>query len=156
MPSSDLIHSAVLRALAITLRSTLVRLGLRPHTRLDTAALGRAGEAHAVKTLKRAGYTILDRNVRLPMGEVDIVAQDPDDRTIVIVEVKCRVLGEGDHPPPEAQINARKRRVLIATLRYLTTANNWQSRPKRIDVIAVDWGHKGPVATRHYQNAVRA
>lgn len=146
----------MLRALNTTLHWVLLRLGFKQYTRLDTAALGRAGEAHAAKTLKSAGYTILDRNVRLPMGEVDIVAQDPDQRTIVIVEVKCRVLGEGAHPPPEAQINARKRRVLIATLRYLTTANNWQSRPKRIDVIAVDWGHKGPIATRHYHNAVRA
>lgn len=155
-PSGHPIHSPVLRAITTAVRGVLLRLGLKQHTRLDTAALGRAGEAHAVKTLKAAGYTILDRNVQLPMGEVDIVARDPDQRTIVLVEVKCRVLSEGAHPPPEAQVNARKRRVLVATLRYLTAANNWQARPKRIDVIAIDWGRQGAIATRHYQNAVKA
>lgn len=50
--------------------------------------LGKRGEALAARHLRRAGYRILDRNVRLRGYEIDLVAQDGD--TIAFVEVKTR------------------------------------------------------------------
>lgn len=120
-----------------------------------TKWLGAQGESHAVKHLKAKGYRILDRNVVLPPGEADIVAEAPDGRTIVLVEVKCRVLGETAHPPPEAQVHEHKRRKLRALLKYLVAANRWEGRARRIDVVAIDWGERGPRAVRHYVDAVR-
>lgn len=121
----------------------------------STKWLGNQGEAHAVKHLKARGYRILDRNVVVPPGEADIVAEAPDGRTIVLVEVKCRVLGDGTHPPPEAQVHEHKRRTLRAVLRYLVAANRWEARARRIDVVAIDWGERGACAVRHYEDAVR-
>ena len=48
--------------------------------------LGIDGERAAERFLRRLGYTIVERNYRCPLGEIDLVALDR--RTIVFVEVK--------------------------------------------------------------------
>ncbi len=116
--------------------------------------LGARGERHAASYLRRQGFRILGRNVRVAPGEADLVALDPDRLTIVIVEVKTRLLS-GDHPPPEASITAHKRRKLHAVAQAVVRRGKWQSRPIRIDVIAIDWpvGKTAPVL-RHRRAAV--
>jgi putative endonuclease len=49
---------------------------------------GRFGEELAADHLQAQGLTLLDRNWRCDVGEVDIVARDGD--TLVICEVKTR------------------------------------------------------------------
>ncbi|MDX8395737.1 MAG: YraN family protein [Mariprofundaceae bacterium] len=48
---------------------------------------GRKGEDRAAKYLKRRGYQVLDRNIRLGRGELDIVARHND--ILAFVEVKA-------------------------------------------------------------------
>jgi putative endonuclease len=126
-----------------------------------TRRLGRSGERLAARTLKKAGYRILGRNLRVPMGEADLLCLAPDRRTIVLVEVKTRIHAPpGGNPayvapPPEANVDADKRAKLRLILRHLARANGWQDRPCRIDVVAIDWPADGrePVV-RHHVNAV--
>lgn len=54
------------------------------------AALGRDGEDIAVAHLEAQGWQIIERNWRCPSGELDIVAWDEGERTLVFVEVKSR------------------------------------------------------------------
>ena len=119
--------------------------------------LGPAGEKLAARLLKRNGYLILGRNVRVPMGEADLVAVTPDRQTAVIVEVKTRRIGHGDlHPDqrvPEASVTAEKRGKLMLIARHLARANRWK-RPPRIDVVAVEWPAEGKPTVRHHVNAV--
>jgi putative endonuclease len=97
--------------------------------------LGRTGEQLAVEHLVAAGYTIIDRNWRCSIGEIDIVAQQGD--TTVVVEVKTRS-GVGFGHPLDA-VTSRK----LARLRRLAGA--WceaqphpsGARDLRIDVIGV-------------------
>jgi putative endonuclease len=117
-------------------------------------ALGERGERAAADHLRAAGFTILWTNVVLPMGEVDIVARDPDGKTIVLVEVKARVPLPGMRPP-EAQVNHAKRDKLRAMLAYLSKANNWTGVPRRIDVIGVDLPVQGEPVIRHHIGEVR-
>jgi len=49
---------------------------------------GRQAEECAVRFLKRRGYRILSRNVRLGRGEIDIIARSQD--LLVFIEVKQR------------------------------------------------------------------
>lgn len=99
---------------------------------------------------------MLARNVRVPMGEADLVCVAPDGRTVVVVEVKCKRIAGGGRaaPPPEASIHARKRRKLLQIARWLRRANGWEDRPVRIDVVAVDWPERGGPSVRHYERAV--
>jgi putative endonuclease len=124
--------------------------------------LGRRGERLAARMLRRRGYTILGRNVRVRVGEADIVCLAPDRSTVVVVEVKTRMRGDtvsarGNLMAPEASVHARKRRKLAAVARSLILANRWNDRPVRIDVVAIEWPDDGgkPVV-RHHLGAVGA
>lgn len=129
---------------------------LRPRT---DKALGRAGERLAARHLRRAGYSILGRNIRVQVGEADLVCLAPDRSTLVIVEVKTRRRGAGRAPiselvPPEASVHAHKRSKLAAVARTLIRANKWQDRAIRIDIIAIEWPDDGSTPTiRHHQGA---
>lgn len=133
----------------------LIMVGLRA----GKGAVGARGEAEAAQYLQRAGYKVLDRNVRVPMGEADIVARSPDG-VVVLVEVKTRVVDPArPRPKAESQVGGFKRRKLVAILRHLERANGWQRERKRIDVVAVEFAVEDqsgpPAAVRHLVNAVR-
>ncbi len=119
-------------------------------------ALGARGEDAAAAYLKGKGYALLDRNVRVPMGEADIIARDG--QVIVLVEVKSRIV-DPDRPRPkaEAQVGAFKRRKLLGIMDHLSRANGWQRVKKRIDVVAVEYDSADSAAqptVRHFVNAV--
>lgn len=131
---------------------------LAPHL-----ALGAAGEDLAASHLLALGWRILGRNLLLPMGEIDILASEPAPtpgrpETIVLVEVKARIIDpDTPRPPPEAAITRKKQRTLRAMLAHLRRRNHWHSRPARIDVIAIVFPPPGlpdPPDLRHYRNAV--
>jgi putative endonuclease len=63
-----------------------------------------------VRLLEQAGYAVLARNVRLPGGEIDVIARERD--VIVFVEVKAR--GSRRFGSALAAVDARKRRTLRA------------------------------------------
>ncbi len=135
---------------------------------------GAIGERVAVKHLKRAGFRVVERNVRAPAGEADVLCVDPDGRTVVIVEVKARRLRvagtdrEAAARSPEAALNRSKRRRLSAVTAQVVRARGWRGRPVRVDLIAVDLapradvkcddrvrrGRDGVIGVRHYRGVV--
>ena len=144
---------------AVMLSGLRLAVGRMRVPRTDRA-LGAAGERRAARLLKRGGYSIVDRNVRLPIGEADLVCLAPDRATIVVVEVKTRRRGAGlsvlgETVPPEASVHSKKRRKLRSIARVLARVNGWEGRPLRIDVVAVEWPEDGsrPVM-RHHVGAV--
>ena len=110
--------------------------------------LGRRGEQLAVEHLTARGYTIIDRNWRCPIGEIDIVARYG--ATAVVVEVKTRS-GVGFGHPLDA-VTPRK----LARLRRLAgawcDAHPGQSAILRIDVIGVIASRDG-VSIDHVRQA---
>jgi len=107
--------------------------------------LARSGEAAAVALLERRGYQIIGRNVRMPGGEIDVVARDGE--VVVFVEVKARESKR--FGSALTAVDARKRR----TLRKL--AGEWLQlfAPRsmaRFDVVAADRGRLA-----HYKDAFR-
>ena len=56
--------------------------------RPSTVVVGRRGEDRAAAALVAAGYRVVERNVRLRVGELDLVAYDGS--TLVFVEVRSR------------------------------------------------------------------
>jgi putative endonuclease len=112
--------------------------------------MAQAGEAAAVRYLKRRGLVILARNLRSRLGEIDLVARDGS--TLVFVEVKARRGLSGD--PPEAAVDARKRaRLGRLALGYLA-ARRLGEQSCRFDVVGVLLDEAGGVTSvRHLPHA---
>jgi putative endonuclease len=94
--------------------------------------LGKTGEDIAVRFLSAKGYRVVERNVRYPWGEIDIVARDGDE--VVFVEVRTRSIGR--LLPPECSVGPDKLKKLKRA------AGTWaESRHYdgfwRIDLIAI-------------------
>ena len=107
--------------------------------------LGRRGEDLAAEHLAASGLTIVERNWRCPLGEIDLVARDGDE--LVFVEVKTRSSIAFGHPL-EA-ITAIK----LARLRRLAAAwceaNPGNHDRIRIDALAIVAPHGGPIDIEH-------
>lgn len=94
---------------------------------------GRIGEDIACSLFKENSLLILDRNVRYPDGEIDIIALDGT--TVVFVEVKWR-RNDARGTPAEAVTSRKRARVLRAARRWLV-ANPRRARSVRFDVVAI-------------------
>ena len=99
------------------------------------AALGRSSEQLAVQLLTSAGYLIEQRNVRYPVGEIDIVAREG--QTLCFVEV--RSTSSLQWGGPLATIDARKRRRLIQAARWYLSRCRTLPPETRFDVVAISW-----------------
>lgn len=119
---------------------------------------GRRGEKAAARYLRARKYKVLRRNLRTPVGEVDLLCLAPDRRTIVVVEVKTRSAAAGSlapHVAPELALNAAKRKKLLAITRDLIRHRRWSGRTVRIDLIAIDVDAQRRLTVRHHINAVQ-
>jgi putative endonuclease len=115
-----------------------------------SASLGRRGERLAARWLKRRGFRILFRNLRSGREEADLVAVDPDGRTLVIVEVKTR---RSDAPGPEASLDDRKGDRLARLAARLARRREYRDHPVRLDAVAIVWPDKGRPTVRHHPGA---
>lgn len=116
-------------------------------------AVGNQGEALAVAFLKRAGFRIVEANVAMRFGEIDIVAESPQG-AVVFVEVKAGKF----HPkyPPELHVNAAKRRKLVRLGHAYLKLRGRVGEPHRFDVVAVVFHEDGRAPEiRHHENAIR-
>lgn len=109
---------------------------------------GAEGERLAAAYLERLGWRILDRNVRIGRGELDIAAMDGDE--LVVVEVRARKVGR--LMPAEASVGPKKLRSLIATARRYVQRIAYDGC-WRIDVVAVTEDDAGRVHIERYPDA---
>jgi putative endonuclease len=101
--------------------------------RFDPKTLGRLGEQRAAWLYRLRGYRIVGRNVRLPAGEIDLVARRG--KTVVIAEVKTRQsreMGEGH----EAVNRTKRERLILLGDQY--AAAHPEAR-LRYDIVSLFW-----------------
>ena len=101
--------------------------------------LGQRGERIAERHLVARGLTVVDRNWRCPLGEIDLVLRDGDET--VFVEVKTRTSTTYGHPLEAITV------AKLARLRRLAAA--WcDAHPGagriRIDAVAVVAPRRAP------------
>ncbi len=83
---------------------------------MSRSSLGRQGEELAARFLSKKGLKIVERNVRTPFGELDIVARKG--KKLFFVEVKTRrSLDKG--MPVEAVSRAKKQKIVKSALFYM-------------------------------------
>jgi putative endonuclease len=114
-------------------------------------ALGERGENAAAKYLRNEGFTIICRNYRCGVGEIDIVARDG--KTLVFVEVKTR---EDDEPAPEDQVNSVKQHQLTKAAKFYLSRYGTPQPPARFDVVAIVWPAGRSPIIRHTKDAFEA
>jgi putative endonuclease len=115
---------------------------------MNSRELGRKGERRAAWFYRLRGYRILERNARLPAGEIDLVVKRG--ATIVIAEVKTRqtkIAGEGHEA-----VDRRKRERMIK-LGDQYAARHPEAR-LRYDIVSIYWTGWRFVVT-HYPDAFR-
>ena len=110
--------------------------------------LGRRGEGLAEAFLRRSAYTIVARNYRCRLGEIDLVALDGP--VLVFVEVRSRN-GPAFGTPLES-VDARKQIRLARVARQFLAERRWHDRDARFDVIGVRFD-EDPPRVEHVQAA---
>lgn len=115
-------------------------------------ALGTAGETAAVRYLERHGFSVIERNARCRLGEIDLVAIASG--VVVFVEVKGN--RGARFGAPEEMVTPFKQRRLTLLARWYLQRRNWLDRPARFDVVAVDWERDGTACVRHIPDAFPA
>ncbi len=116
--------------------------------------LGRRAEQLVALRLERSGWRLVGRNVRLPSGELDIVALDGT--TLVFVEVKAGRAGATLGPERPAHAVGRRKRLKLRVL-----AREWIAERRgpsgvsgyRFDVVGVSFGPDGLADVDHIRHA---
>jgi len=105
----------------------------------------------AANYLTARGYRILERNFRCKGGEVDIIARDPGDRSLLFIEVKAR-RGLTYGVPQLAVTPFKQRQISKAALTWLSK-NRLHDQAARFDVIAILLAPDGRHEVEHIVNA---
>jgi putative endonuclease len=110
---------------------------------------GQVSEMQAEQFLLAKGYRILDRNVRTPLGELDLVAEDKG--VVVFVEVKGRTTAACGGAL--LAVNHRKRMKLTKLAAQYLAQRHWFDKPCRFDVVLVQGRPSDQGRIEHLQNA---
>lgn len=105
------------------------------------ASLGRAGEAAAEAYLVRSGMRLVERDVRLRNGQIDLVMLDGP--CLVLVEVKAR--RGGDFGLPQEAVTPRKLTKLCDLAQVYRLLHPRSGAGLRIDVVAVAMDRTGAI-----------
>lgn len=118
--------------------------------RLPINQLGKRGERRAAWFYRLRGYRIIERNVRLPAGEIDLVARRGS--TLVVAEVKTRQndwAGQGHEA-----VNRQKQMRLIKLADQYLARTEMRDVQIRYDVLSLFWNGRRFVVS-HYPDAFR-
>ena len=109
-------------------------------------------EDEAAAFLERAGLRIVERNVRFPEGEIDLVCRERD--VWAFVEVKCRQARWGD--APGAAVSWHKQRRLTRLAQLYLKWRRLEGVRCRFDVVGVTLSERGALDVRHVRSAFDA
>jgi len=106
---------------------------------LSRAQLGRIGEDVAARYLQAKGYTIIERNFRCSLGEIDIIAKQAGE--LVFVEVKTRTT-EDVARPSDSVTAAKQNHLAKAAEVYLLrrVKGEWRCRFDVVEVLLTGRG----------------
>jgi len=101
--------------------------------------LGRTGEEIAEGFLQSRRYRIIERNVKTPFGEIDLIAVERN--ILVFIEVKTRI--SKVFGPPHLSITRSKKRSIIKNALYYLKKRRMLDAETRIDVISINLQENG-------------
>jgi putative endonuclease len=109
---------------------------------MSTITQGQAGEDLACRYLEQQGLTLVARNYRCRLGELDLIMREREQ--LVFVEVRSRA--HSRYGSAAETVTARKReRLRRAAAHYLQRQR--YDLPCRFDVVAIDRSSSQPALT---------
>lgn len=108
---------------------------------LRRKVLGKQGEDVAARYLEKNGYSVLARNYRCKLGEIDLIADDRG--TLVFVEVRSK--SSEDFGTAQESIRLKKQYKLRRVAWHYLKAQGKTGTCCRFDVIAVKFDRDGVV-----------
>ena len=115
--------------------------------------LGARAEQLALEYLQARGLTIVERNYRRRLGEIDLVALD--NGVLVIAEVRTR--SSDAFGGAAASVDGRKqRRIIRAAEQLLQRHRDYAALPVRFDVLIVSAAATGAPAVHWLRHAFEA
>ena len=120
------------------------------------APIGRQGEQVAARLLRRKGLVVVAESESDRAGEIDVIAADRRQGSLVFVEVKTLQTNRPGHPADRVD-EQKQTRITRAALRFLKR-RNLLGTPCRFDVIAIWWpkDRAEPTRIEHFENAFEA
>ena len=123
----------------------------------NKSIIGKLGEDLACNYLVKKGYQIINRNYRLKIGEIDIVAKNKN-KILIFIEVKT--MKQSGNPAiaelsPEDNLTKSKLKRLSRTCEFFLMEKPElldEKRGWRIDLIAVSLNEELNATFRHYEN----
>ena len=104
------------------------------------AERGQQAEKLAEALLRREKMRVVARNVRFPVGELDLITWDG--RTLCFVEVRSRA--SADFGSASESVTWRKQRRVIRAAQWYLKRQRVIPESIRFDVVAVDWSAAKP------------
>ena len=95
---------------------------------------GNIGEELAINYMIKNSYTIINRNFKCFIGEIDMIAKDQDD-VLIFVEVKAR--GTAKFGYPRVAVTPEKQRKIRRTAEFYLKVNKLYNTRVRFDVIEI-------------------
>lgn len=111
------------------------------------------GEDLATKFLQRKGFKILERNFGIRYGEIDIIALDYKENSLVFIEVKTRT--SNNFGTPLESITSRKIDSLVKTAQFYKLTHPLLPENLRIDAISVNLFKDKDPKIEHIKNIVQ-
>ncbi|MCK5450526.1 MAG: YraN family protein [Candidatus Omnitrophica bacterium] len=117
----------------------------------DKQHIGKLGEEIASNFLKTRGYSILEKNLSTPFGEIDLISKK--DNILVFFEVKTR--RSERFGPVLSAITEKKKGNIIRNCLYYIKRYNLSDQLCRIDAIGIKLNANGKLEVlRHVKNAI--
>ncbi|MDU4859640.1 MAG: YraN family protein [Terrisporobacter othiniensis] len=99
---------------------------------------GKLGEEIALKYIISKGGKVIEKNYRIKIGEVDIIAKLNGE--LVFVEVKSR--SNINYGYPSESVNYKKKRKITNVAKYYILDNSLENLSIRFDVIEIYFNEK--------------
>lgn len=111
--------------------------------------IGKIGEEIALQYLVKNGYIILEKNLKVTFGEIDIIAEK--NNCICFVEVKSR--NSDKYGLPEEAITQFKKNKIIKVAQLYIKKKHIKNKLFRFDVISINFEKCISRKIRHITNA---
>ncbi|PID58525.1 YraN family protein [candidate division KSB3 bacterium] len=116
----------------------------------ERVKIGKKGEQLAYEYILRQGYTVLERNFRCKLGEIDLIAGDRN----MVVFLEVRTKSSTACGPAYNSVTPRKQQHVKRTALFYIAQRNLVNTQFRFDVIGITLNlSNGTHTLDHIQNA---